>query len=106
MRRLADIFDRFTLGAVLLTLGTGWFFWHVHLEDLRDEKIAAKDTAFRRWWRACVWPPDGLPGFGPPLPGDPGAALRFRSYDWLFLLRRKLAAQVPPKEALIIYMDE
>ncbi len=106
MRRLADIFDRFTLGAVVLTLGVGWFLWHVHLDDQRDERVAAKDSAFRNWWMTYVWPPDGQTGFGPPLTGDPGAAVRFRSYDWLFLLRQRLVTNTVPKEALIVYMDE
>lgn len=106
MRWLRDIFDRFTLGAVVLTFGVGWFFWHVHLDDRREEKVIAQESSFRRWWQTAVWPPDGQPGFGPPLSGDPGAAVRFRSYDWLFLLRQRIVPQTPPKEAMIVYMDE
>ncbi len=106
MRRFGQLFDRFTLGAVMVTLGVGWLFWHVHMEDYRDAGTAAGESSVKRWWRQFVWPPDGQPGFGPPAGGDPGDGLRFRSYDWMFLLRQRLVTAPPPAEALIIYMDE
>lgn len=106
MRRLAAIFDRYTFSAVLLTLGVGWVLWHVHLEDYRDEKEVRAESALHRWWHAYVWPPDRQPGFGPPAAGDAGDPLRFKSYDWLFLLRQRLQSNPPPAEALVVFMDE
>jgi len=106
MRRLAAIFDRYTFTAIVLTLGDGWLFWHVHLEDYRDAKEIAGESAATRWWHAHAWPPDGRAGFGPPAAGDPGDPLRFKSYDWLFLLRQRFASNAPPSEAVVAFMDE
>ncbi len=106
MRRLAAIFDRYTFSAILLALGVGWILWHVRLEDYRPAKEVAKDSRVVRWWHSYVWPPDGRPGFGPPGSGNPGDALRFKSYDWMFLLRQRLQSNPPPREAVMVLMDE
>jgi adenylate cyclase len=110
MKRLRAIFDRFTLGALALTLGLGWLLWRTELvhdaDYLPRTKPVPRKEKLHRWLGKNLWPEDGLPGIREPAPGNLGDGIRFKSYDWLFLLRERLAKRPPPDDALIVYLDE
>ena len=111
MKRLLALFDRYAVGAFVLTLGLGWTLWRTDLEHEADYKRDLKEPLtqkekVRRWLRASFWPEDGEPGVRGPTPGNLGNSIRYRSYDLLFLMRERLRQQPPPQEACIIYLDE
>ena len=105
MQRLRAAFDGNTLIALFLALGVGGLLWNSRLEDARSDFQKAHETKWERL-RRPFWPPDGQPGWGTPIPGSLGGAWRFKSYDWLFLLRHRLNPPVVPPEVLILSMEE
>jgi hypothetical protein len=73
-RRFLALFDRYAVGALVLTLGVGWALWRTNLEHESDYKRDKKDRLpkrekVRRWLRTSFWPEDGAPG----VRGTPGA---------------------------------
>jgi len=111
MRRFLALFDRYAVGALVLTLGVGWALWRTNLEHESDYKRDKKDRLpkrekVRRWLRTSFWPEDGAPGVRGPTDGNFGNPIRYRSYDWLFLMRERLRQHQPPQEACIVYLDE
>ena len=111
MKRFLALFDRYAIGALVLTLGIGWALWRTDLEHESDykrdknEPLPRKEKV-RRWLRASFWPEDGEPGVRGPTRGNLGSIVRFRSYDSLFLMRERLKQHQPPQEACIVYLDE
>ncbi len=105
MKFLRRLFDRNTLFAWLLATGIGVMLWQTELPDRRSDEDLKADTGWAKWAR-IFWPPDGQAGWAAPIPGSLGGAWRFKSYDWLFLLRHTLSRPKVPPEVLILTMDE
>ena len=105
MKRLRAWFDTHTLAALLLALGVGGLLWRADVQDIRPSDQRNADTRWQRFLRQA-WPPDGRAGWGELMPGSLGGAWRFKSYDWLFLLRHRLNPPTVPPEALILSMEE
>ena len=105
MQRLRAAFDGNTLIAIFLALGVGGLLWHSRFQDVRSDAQKAAETRWDRL-RRPFWPPDGQPGWGSPIPGSLGGAWRFKSYDWLFLLRHRLNPPPVPPDILILSMEE
>ena len=105
MKRLRAFFDGNTLIALMVALGVGILLWRCRLEDRRSEELKAAD---KRWVRLLrgFWPKDGQLGWGNPIAGSIGGAWRFKSYDWLFLLRNYVHPPKVPPEVVILNMEE
>jgi len=105
MKHLRRLLERNTLFAWLIATAVGVLLWQSDFQDRRSDEELKADTTFTQVLRT-FWPPDGQAGWGAPIPGNLGSAWRFKSYDWLFLLRHAFARPSVPPEVLILSMDE